>query len=99
MVPTGAFEMSSLGTSLVAAGVVFLLMQLALWAFAFSMVAIFFKPMFFFRSFVSFSAFFSVATCLLLLVGGAGSTTWQKRRPGLHTGVAMGGKGVGTQLG
>jgi hypothetical protein len=46
-----------------------------LWAFAFSMVAIFFKLLFFFHSFVSFLAFFSVATYLLLLVGGAGSTT------------------------
>jgi hypothetical protein len=45
------------------------------WAFAFSIVAIFFKLLFFFHSFVSFLAFFSVATCLLLLVGGAGLTT------------------------
>jgi hypothetical protein len=44
------------------------------WAFAFSTVAIFFKPLFFFHSFVSFSAFFSAATYLLLLVGDAGST-------------------------
>jgi len=48
------------------------------WAFAFLTVAIFFKPSFFFHSFTSFSAFFLVATCLLLLVGDAGLTTWRE---------------------
>jgi len=67
------------------------------WAFTFLTVAIFFKPSFFFHSFASFSAFFSVATCFLLLVGGVGLTIRQEQRPGLCTGVAIGGKKAGVE--
>jgi hypothetical protein len=62
------------------------------WAFVFLTVAIFFKPSFFFYFFTSFSAFFSVATCFLLLVGGVGLTIWWEQRPDLHTGLAIGRK-------